>query len=275
MTLVLTVATANKVIQASDRLITYPNGTDYDANKAIIVTCRDAHFVISFTGAALIGTGRPTDEWIGDYLTTCMAYNLDMHSIAAMLSTNANRNYAKFSVKYLSMILCGYWQSREFAGLISNFEQWNPPKQFVPGNKFGWHYVVSRERSASRGSLFISIEGRSDLVSKDMSRKIKWLRKKRFFHNNNSETIAAKLVSVIREIAATPGSMVGRDCLTVALQRDAQKPGEIQFHPNGKRPLICGPYVVAPGISIKKLETNVPSGWTINLFPKGKSHENS
>ena len=59
MTLVLTVATANKVIQASDRLITYLDGTEYnsDANKAIIVTCRDAQFVISFTGAALVGTG--------------------------------------------------------------------------------------------------------------------------------------------------------------------------------------------------------------------------
>ena len=272
MTLVLTVATANKVIQASDRLITYLDGTEYnsDANKAIIVTCRDAQFVISFTGAALVGTGRPTDEWIGDSLTTSMAYNLDLQSIAEMLRGNTSRNYAKFSFQYLSMILCGFWQNRAFAGLISNFEQWNPARQFAPGNTFRWQYVIPRERGASRFALLISIEGRSDLVSGVLSRKIKWLRKKRFFHNNSSETVAAKLVSIIREIAAVGGSRVGKDCLTVALEKDTAKPAEIRFHPNGKRPLVCGPYVIGPGVSVKKLETNLPPGWVINLFPKHK-----
>lgn len=78
MTLILTVATDRKVIQASDRLATLPDGTVHNdkANKTVAVTCQEGQFSISFTGAAYID-GKSTDNWIGGlpYRPSCRKFS--------------------------------------------------------------------------------------------------------------------------------------------------------------------------------------------------------
>jgi hypothetical protein len=71
MTMIATLVARNKVVQVSDRRLTWPNGglADDEANKAICVKCNNAHFSIAYTGLAEIGKERKrTDIWLAEYL---------------------------------------------------------------------------------------------------------------------------------------------------------------------------------------------------------------
>ena len=82
MTLILTVATGQNIFQASDRRLTMPDGVlrDDEANKAICVRCRNAHFVIAYTGLAEIGAKR-TDAWIVEQLSAMKVGNKGIEQI--------------------------------------------------------------------------------------------------------------------------------------------------------------------------------------------------
>lgn len=58
MTLVLSIATPTFVAQASDRQLTRLDETIFDdqANKVIVVHCRDGRFVLGYTGLAFLPT---------------------------------------------------------------------------------------------------------------------------------------------------------------------------------------------------------------------------
>ena len=68
MTLILTLVATNKIVQVSDRRLTL-NGKMHEcnANKAICVSCSNAHFSIGYTGVAEID-GQRTDYWIVDQI---------------------------------------------------------------------------------------------------------------------------------------------------------------------------------------------------------------
>jgi hypothetical protein len=54
-TLIISLAMATKVLQASDRRLTRPDGilVDDNSNKVIWVGCKDGHFCIAYTGRGL------------------------------------------------------------------------------------------------------------------------------------------------------------------------------------------------------------------------------
>ena len=83
MTLILSFATANKVIQVSDRRLTKPDGSLYDdeANKVICVGCSDSYFAIGYSGLGTISTGKRTDEWLVDYLASINVEQMTLNSI--------------------------------------------------------------------------------------------------------------------------------------------------------------------------------------------------
>jgi hypothetical protein len=65
MTLIFTLATYNKIVQVSDRRLTWSDGriADDEANKAICVSCKDACFSVAYTGLAVVGKSLiKTDE---------------------------------------------------------------------------------------------------------------------------------------------------------------------------------------------------------------------
>jgi hypothetical protein len=61
MTLIITFVTYDRIIQASDRRLTWPNGrvADDEANKAVGISCKDACFSIAYTGVAIIDKYKP------------------------------------------------------------------------------------------------------------------------------------------------------------------------------------------------------------------------
>jgi hypothetical protein len=269
MTLLLTVVTDRKVIQASDRLVTLPDGTVYNdkANKAVAVTCQEGQFSISFTGAAYIA-GKSTDEWIGDYLTDIHAATLNAKSISDALIERLSRFHNCFSVSYLSLVLCGYVREHPFMALISNFEHWRPNKVVPPKSDFHFEVSILKEGTNHRRALGFCIHGCEKAITEKIEHKLKRLRKKRFFQNNDSNAVALKLVEVIREASNTPdyGKYIGRDCLTIATSRNPSDDVEILYHPGKEAPIRYGPYIIHPIGSVKGIE--IEGDMEVKFFPK-------
>jgi len=268
MTLILTVATDRKVIQASDRIVTLPNGTvcNNKANKAVAVTCLGSRFSISFTGAAYIA-GKSTDEWIGDYLTNINAATLSIKSICDTLVEQLSKSHQHFSVPCLSLILCGYVGELPFMALISNFEHWKTNKVVPPQSDFHVEVMRLRKGFNPKRALGLCIHGYEKAITESIKHKLRGLRKKRFFQNNDSNTVALRLVEVIREASRTSGhgKYIGRDCLTIAISRNLSDDVEIIYHPEKESPIMYGPYIIHPTGSIKGIE--IEGDNEVKFFP--------
>jgi len=65
MTLILTRASRDYVLQVADRLVTLPGGQPFDAmsNKTVLYCARNGVVTMGYTGLAYLG-GIPTDQWI-------------------------------------------------------------------------------------------------------------------------------------------------------------------------------------------------------------------
>ena len=268
MTLILTVATDRKVIQASDRLATLPDGTVHNdkANKTVAVTCQEGQFSISFTGAAYID-GKSTDNWIGDYLTDLHAGSLGTKTICDSLVAQMSQTQPLFSVPLLSLVLCGYVRERSFMALISNFEYWKPNKIVSPEAAFHLEVEILRESFNPAKALGLCIHGCEKAITQKIEHKLKRLRKKHFFKNNDAHTVALKLVEVIREASHTPnhGKYIGRDCLSIAISRNPNEGVEVMYHPEKESPKRYGPYIVNSIGSIKGIE--IEGDMEVRFFP--------
>src|SRR3712207_1704100 len=79
MTLILTALSPQRVVQVSDRKLTFKDGRTYhdDANKAVIVYCDDGQFSVAYTGLAHVRDKDKkvmtrTDQWIAQSLWSIM-----------------------------------------------------------------------------------------------------------------------------------------------------------------------------------------------------------
>jgi hypothetical protein len=132
MTLVITAATSRFVVQVSDRRLTYPDGCIYDdeANKAVVLQCRNAKLSMAYTGLGCVGSMR-TDEWLVDVLANAGAGHKPMEEVIELLTQSATIEFARLSApleqKRLALVLAG-WYLREKDVLnpvvwsVSNFE---------------------------------------------------------------------------------------------------------------------------------------------------------
>jgi hypothetical protein len=220
MTLIITVVTPNKVIQASDRRLTNRDGSLYDdeANKAVCVSCKDAHFAIAYTGIGEIA-GRRTDRWLVDYLTSIKAYQMDVPSVSNALKNEATACFKSVHIE-TTFVLAGYRCEMPFVALISNFESHEPASAGEARDNFQTHVrQVRGPISSLKRGLWIYINGCKPAVDKPIMRRVRKLARKRFFHHEEESVIAAKLVFFIRAASNTLnfGRFIGRNCMTVII----------------------------------------------------------
>jgi hypothetical protein len=270
MTLILTVATQNKVVQASDRRVTFSDGSVRDgSNKAISVRCKNAYFSISYTGAAVVG-GKSTDEWLLDYLADIHAGGMDFKSIYDAIIKKATDSHKYFSVPELSFVLCGYLSQRAFVVLISNYEKLTSNVVEKPKADFHGEYAIIKEGSDSRRPLCLVINGCELALTEKIHLKFKRLTKKRFFQNNNATAIANKLVDIIREASESPnyGKYIGKDCMTVAMSRNPKDDIEFRYHPAKASPITYGPHIIDPRGTIKGVEIVGDPNIEVKFFPR-------
>lgn len=268
MTLIISVSTENRVISASDRLVTLPDGSVFDSktNKTVLVWASDAIFFISYTGAALVGNIQ-TQEWLGGYLTEIKAPELPFGEVISRITDRSSRDWTSFSTAYLTMSVSGFHGPRAVSGMISNFENLKGQTR-PPSSTFEAQFIAARDNYLPGARpLALSIWGRASKVPESVKLRIKSLRKKHYFHNARSSEIAERLVGFIRETSKVLDSRVGMDCLSVVVYQDRRKDVESVFHGFGNDSVVYGPYLVHPMGSAKDITAQLPPGWDVCLFP--------
>lgn len=263
MTLLINVVTAENVIQASDRRLTL-NGILYDdeANKAVCVFCKDAHFAIVYTGLAMIA-GKRTDLWIVDYLTSINASKMNVLSISESLEKKATSSFKSMPRKYrrTSFVFVGYKLGMPFTALISNFETFELGSSGEAQDHFQTYVrQVRGPISNTKRGLWIDIFGNVTAVEKPIRRRIRRLAQKRFFHRQDASEIAKNLVSFIRAASKTRSvaKYVGRNCMTVIIKSRPEEPVITKYHPDMNSPVQYFPHLITGNekirISFKNIE---------------------
>jgi hypothetical protein len=227
MTLILTVATGDKIVQASDRRLTYPDGSLYDdeANKAICVACQDSVFSIAYTGLGQIVRGQrtlPTDIWLAEILTDMRAGQMRWAEIAralrVQLEQTINQQRCDQVSKQLTLCLAGFHNGLPIIGTISNFQMDEVTILSEATESFQPLFRVPGPDAKKATYFQMSLNGATQAVGKPLSRRISKLRRQGFFHKAPMPAIASELVNLIRCASRTPGvgHVIGDSCMSVA-----------------------------------------------------------
>jgi hypothetical protein len=268
MTLLINVVTPENVIQASDRRLTFQDGSfDDKSNKAVCVFCKDAHFAIAYTGLASIG-GKRTDLWIVDYLRSINAPKMNVPLISEALEKETSRRFRFFPREYrrTSFVFAGYRLGMPFTALISNFETYESGPIGEAQDHFQTHVrnVRGPIRNSKRG-LWIDIFGSEAAVEKPIRRQIIKLARKRSFHKQDAHEIADILVAFIRAASETRsvGKYVGRNCMTVIIKPRPEEPMVTKYHPDMNSPVQYAPHLITGVATYTNIEvwSEKPPWW--------------
>ena len=263
MTLIITIATANQVVQASDRRLTCVDGSIYDdeSNKAACAVCRDSHFAIAYTGLAHIGKERKkTDEWLVDYLESIHAAHMDLVSIGEALKEEATAFLRATAVprkhKGIAFVFTGYCHGWPFFMSISNREEEDLDHIGEVKEEFQIQVEQMKVDANPRRALLVDIAGTEEAVDKSIRQRIKRLNRKRFFHVKDGKVVAQELVSLIRAATRTPqfGKWVGRNCMTVVVKPRSGDCFDVQYHPDRASPQMYAPHLIVPGGAFKNIQ---------------------
>jgi len=288
MTLIITLATRNRVIQVSDRRITYRHGGnvfirqhlnnlgdygDEDTVKTVYAKCFDAHFAVSFTGLAEIN-GRPT----ADFLAAELAGVCDgpMESVFEHFEERIVPDFQRSSI-LTAFVLSGY----------SYWKTDNDPH--VKNTLFVWSCYTTEPRSLQGGrphDIFWSIDGSipkdsQDSLFSELQKELNAIcaiRGKGQIDRRSVGSAVEMLVRAIRRAAnhCEVGSGIGQNCTSIVLFPNARwvftghhKPREITqgYSP----PMVLGKTILK-ALMVAKQGTVLPNG--TGMFRFG-FHENN
>lgn len=229
MTLILSCATQDYVVQVSDRRLIWLNGDqivdqDDDSNK-VVLFCRRMAF--AYTGLAEIN-GKKTDEWLMDVLA---AFN-SLPDACSAIESSATRAFRRIS-------LPGNKKCHAFVGV-----GWT---LLAPGNRFRPAICSISNAQGEQGewlseardefSLRYTILPESDLYQlEDAGQRLGKKEKAELERQINScikhktgpKPIARLMAREVRQIAAG-NRKVGQNLLVVSLPRSAIPSGELVF----------------------------------------------
>jgi hypothetical protein len=250
MTLIVSVATQQMIVQASDRRVTTSeNGIRYvlddECNKAIYLHCRDAQACISFAGVAYIGD-IPTSEFIANHLGAANVSEMLLEQVIRELEgpvIHALRHREnEWGFPHQSMVVLSAYQ---YSGLPG-------PKQkhrsvhgsIATGPDAPWVNVVDNE-----GCESIRIFGMIQAIESSLKERLVSLSQQSFFHTSDSATVADQLVDVIRTAAKQRyyGDAIGSNCLSMTLYSNPTMRAESRYHPAGQPAQNCIPLLLIVG----------------------------
>ncbi len=273
MTLILTIATANKIVQASDRRLTWPDGRveDDEANKAICISCQDAHFSIAYTGLAEIELGKKrTDIWLVERLTDMQAGQMSLtvfaKSVNQLLSDTFKQLPFDKQLKRLTLVLAGYRNNVPFIGTISNQQDGDFRVLTEPNDTFSDRYIYPAMEIKPKLWVLSQSHGANAAVGKPIMQRIDGLRRKRFFQLRERDVVANELVLLIRSATRTPrfGQVIGRSCMSVAFTPNPVDGSLTQYHPRKVTPQTYMPHLIQPNVTFQSIELwsgNEPPPW--------------
>ena len=232
--MILTYSAGNKTVQVSDRRLTVENGKLYDdeANKAVIVSCRNARFLIGYTGIARIGR-KGTDLWLADELGNMGASSKTDDVIFENLRTKLVRDFGNRNP--LTFVFAGYHYGPPRSG---SFTKWL-------SNRGSEHMQCLHDDKKQ----VLYAHGMYPAISREARRRIKRYFNKDYFFQSTREKVAEELVAIIRDAAghSTYGKYIGRGCMSAGLFFD--KKGYVtNYHTDCLDVVAYMPYMVAGGM---------------------------
>lgn len=256
MTMVLTYTNRDVVVQASDRRLTR-GGAVFDdfSTKSVILHCRNATAVLSYTGLAFVGQheDQRTDHWLVDALSSIDAGRVPFLDVLERLRGAVHdvleATPPPWSQKGLTVAFSGFaFSGLPFVAALSNELQDDCTTPRAPsGNVIKWAQLssVSEELLLAYGAE----------VPAYLSQRLSAQAIGGVFRGMPIEGISAELVAVIREASDDPsvGGLVGKDCHTVYMSRA----GRIRLHDyrmNSTLPRSAKPHVVGSGFAIADME---------------------
>jgi hypothetical protein len=271
MTLIISLATADRVIQVSDRRATSVDGKvrDDSYNKAISVRCKDAVFAMSYTGTAAVGRLR-TDFWIVQTLSEMNAGQMMLADLVEQLPTRLASAFPTFGDSRLSLVAGGYLGTTPFSLLISNFERINgrPQPRGLPA--FIADAWIPRKGFKRRKLFCLMVNGAEQTVSERLEFRVKRFRKTELFRQATTDAIVAWMVSIVREAADNPGQgwAIGKDCMSIAMESDPAAEISCVYHPVGETTIGYAPHIIDPIGNVAGIEfESLPSTAKLVIFP--------
>jgi hypothetical protein len=272
MTLILTAATGFGVYQASDRRLTRPDGSLFDdeSNKAICVRCRNAGFVIGYTGLAFIGSVS-TDVWLVEMLARIRAGLMGINDISVALREELTDAFRRIAVpvqhRGLTLVMAGFHgRSIPVIAYISNLKNPDGSASDTVLDRFHKMAIRPGPGSTRETYILIDVQGILPAVTKPIARQFSKLVKKKFFHKSDQETVREKLVSLLRACAGTveARNLVGKSCMSVAIDARSGITSSA-YHPTRSSPKSYAPHFVGPDSSVWNVRmwsgSNPPEYW--------------
>lgn len=223
MTLILTIVTPHFVAQASDRRFTNGLGEakDEDANKAIMLACRDADVMVAFTGLAEFG-GKLTHFHLLDFLSEVNATTLPLRRMTGLLREWLTARFRPLNLlpegKCLSVVMAG-WSRPEYEPIvkvITNCEE-NGALQPKAAAEFRTIHVDSVPKYYFRNDGSGYNDQSWTLYKADFQKRIVELLRR----DNHWENVQDYMRDIIWEEAESEQykSCIGKNCMSAVLYR--------------------------------------------------------
>jgi hypothetical protein len=257
MTLILTALSDNAVIQASDRRLTWDDGSIAKdlAIKAICVSCVDARFSIAFTGLAQIGA-KQTDEWLVEYLASINAGCLDFRTLFESLHEHLALTFNKMQHlgfnRRITFALAGFCPVGPFMGILSNVEDGRGNWLREIDDKFQKGFYFRNRKDMQR--LDFMINGAESTI-RTFEVAIPTFRKR--YLNQSPDRIENALVQFIRRANTDQeyGHLVGRNCISTVVAPNGEF--QCQDHLEPDSPNHYMPHLIFCNVAYKNIQ-----GWT-------------
>ncbi len=291
MTLIITAVDKGRIVQVSDRRLTWPNGEvhDHAANKAVCVGMGYIHFATSYTGLAYLGHLRRedrTDYWLLDNLGRITRDGEpSIEQICNSLgdcAAHALSRLGHHKNKGLTVVMAGYDRdNRPFRATVSNM-------------RMGKNPLEVRERFVSDVRRFYPWDPKPDVhiagavaafdAKDSYARALKRIRVKVEKHMRkcgeklDELQVAQMLVSLVGAATTHPtfGHLIGRDCLSVeafprrpgmlgSVSINLLPPSQVQrdtpftshYFSVGASPVLYGPLLADPYVSVLSMEVDL------------------
>jgi hypothetical protein len=248
VTLILSMVNPDQAIVVADRRLTSGDriqkvgGEERGSNKGFLLICDDAKMVVTFTGLAEAGRFI-TRKWLLEGLVDVRRPDHRIEGISLRLAEEA-KTIEKLSIpaefRRLSIAMAGYVYDGEHPQgtliHISNFDQMDDSDSGPSARARGAFSVqaVREGRSTHAGNVgaVLAIGADGALEERD------WMVLTELVTSGKSaHAIVNKAVHALRSASANTLT-VGRECMSLALSPDPQKPAEGHFHPDGKAKIV-------------------------------------
>jgi hypothetical protein len=258
VTINITILTVPRVIQTSDRRISFYRAgrfgvLDDDRNKAVVVHNKLVHFSAAYCGLAEV-EGVRTDRMMGQLFAASAVsarsprqyFDDFAKAFAARFNELTDRARVSSSLRRTSISAAGYLlrNGEPFTVLISNYEDLQG-NQRSPDGRFLVHpRVISAPtyRQKNRAAC-IAISGPPLQLGRIVLKKLSDLQRRRFFHRVGAPYAADYLARMVREIASSPSAqnLIGSTCVTTVLNRPPAHIHEFFYHSASGSRTMHGP----------------------------------